>query len=78
MRNKIFASAAEAIYDIEDGATIAMHGMIGPEGVAQNLIMALRDKGVKNLTIICASTGLWGGIVRKEGMRPYVMPNLLI
>ena len=78
MRNKIFASADEAIYDIEDGAVIAIHGMIGPEGVPQNLLVALRDKGIRDLTIICASTGLWGGIVRKEGMRPYVSSNLLI
>ncbi|PIR21282.1 MAG: succinyl-CoA--3-ketoacid-CoA transferase [Deltaproteobacteria bacterium CG11_big_fil_rev_8_21_14_0_20_47_16] len=55
--NKVCTSAAEAIRDIPDGATI-MVGGFGLCGIPENLILALRDKGVKNLTVISNNAGV--------------------
>jgi 3-oxoacid CoA-transferase subunit A len=54
---KIFASADEAIHDIQDGATI-MVGGFGLCGIPENLIAALVRKGVKNLTTISNNVGV--------------------
>ena len=54
--NKVFESAMDAIYDITDGATI-MVGGFGLCGNPENLIRALHQKGVKNLTIISNNCG---------------------
>lgn len=51
MKNKVFASFDEAVADIPDGASIAMESW-GPAGTAQNLIAAIKRKGLKDLTII--------------------------
>ena len=51
--------AAEAIADVQDGATIMLGGF-GLCGIPENLIMALRDKGTKNLTIISNNAGVDG------------------
>jgi 3-oxoacid CoA-transferase subunit A len=51
MKNKVFASFYEAVTDIPDGASIAIESW-GIPGAAQNLIAALRRKGVKDLTLI--------------------------
>jgi len=55
VKNKIFPSFEEAISDIRDGATIMMHGFAGPGGAPQNLIRAVADKNVKELTLICCN-----------------------
>jgi|SRR5690606_3983824 3-oxoacid CoA-transferase subunit A len=55
--NKVFNSAAEAIYDINDGSTIMLGGF-GLCGIPENCILALRDKGVKNLTCISNNAGV--------------------
>lgn len=55
--NKVCASAAEAIRDIPDGATL-MVGGFGLCGIPETLILALRDKGVKNLTVISNNAGV--------------------
>ena len=55
--NKTVANAAEAIRDIEDGATL-MVGGFGLCGIPENLIAALKDKGVKNLTVISNNAGV--------------------
>ncbi len=55
--NKIFASAAEAIYDVQDGATIMLGGF-GLCGIPENSIAALLNKGVKNLTCISNNAGV--------------------
>jgi 3-oxoacid CoA-transferase subunit A len=59
--NKVYASAAEAIADIPDGATL-MAGGFGLCGIPENLILALRDKGVRGLTVISNNAGVddWG------------------
>jgi len=55
--NKVFASADEAVADIQDGATI-MVGGFGLCGIPENLIRALVKKGVKNLTTISNNVGV--------------------
>jgi len=51
MLNKIFDSFDQAVADIPDGASIAT-GCWGAASLSQNLIAALRRKGVKDLTLI--------------------------
>ncbi len=51
MQNKILASCEEAIADIKDGDTLMVGGFLG-RGVPSELLLALRDSGVKDLTII--------------------------
>ena len=55
--NKVFASADEAVADIQDGATI-MVGGFGLCGIPENLIHALVKKGVKNLNTISNNVGV--------------------
>ena len=54
--NKVFPSAEAAIFDIEDGASI-LSGGFGLCGNPENLIRALHEKGVKDLTIISNNCG---------------------
>lgn len=55
--NKVVTSAAEAIRDIQDGATIMLGGF-GLCGIPENCIAALRESGVKNLTCISNNAGV--------------------
>ena len=43
--------------DIRDGATIAIAGFSVAHRFANSLILALRDKGAKELCIVCNSLG---------------------
>ena len=54
---KVFFSAAEALIGIADGMTIAVGGF-GLCGIPENLILALRDSGVKRLTCISNNAGV--------------------
>jgi 3-oxoacid CoA-transferase subunit A len=58
---KIFTSFDEAVQEIQDGMTLAVGGF-GLVGIPENLIMALREKNVKDLTIISNNCGVddWG------------------
>ncbi|PLR84545.1 succinyl-CoA--3-ketoacid-CoA transferase [Bacillus canaveralius] len=58
---KISESFEEAIADIYDGATL-MVGGFGLCGIPENLILALVDKGVNDLTVISNNCGVddWG------------------
>ena len=74
--NKILSSFAEAVADVPDGAVIMMDGFGGPGGMPQNLILALRDQGAKELTIISNTAGIPGfGSVAGE---PVVTHNILM
>lgn len=67
--NKVFASADEAIFDIQDGATL-MFGGFGLCGIPENLIAAMVRKGPKNLTTISNNVGVdhWGlGLLLEAG-----------
>ena len=64
----IYHSFADAVQDITDGSTI-MAGGFGLVGIPENLIKALVDKGVKNLTVISNNCGVddWGlGLLLKN------------
>jgi 3-oxoacid CoA-transferase subunit A len=58
---QIYTSFQEAVADIHDGATI-MVGGFGLCGIPENLILALVEKGVKDLTVISNNCGVddWG------------------
>ena len=56
MINNIFASAAEALYDLPDGATV-MIGGFGNAGMPSELIDGLIDQGARDLTIINNNAG---------------------
>ena len=56
--NKVVSSFAEAVADIPDGAWLMIDGFGGPGGTPQNLIMALKDHGSKDLTIMSNTAGL--------------------
>ncbi|MGA2628685.1 MAG: CoA transferase subunit A [Terriglobia bacterium] len=57
--NKIFPSAEAAVTDIFDGATI-MVGGFGLCGIPENLIEAVRVRGVGNLIVISNNAGVEG------------------
>ncbi len=55
--NKVVANAHAAIADITDGSTIMLGGF-GLNGIPENCIVALVEKGVKNLTCISNNAGV--------------------
>jgi 3-oxoacid CoA-transferase subunit A len=55
--NKVLQSAAEAVEQIPEGASIMMGGF-GLCGIPENLIRALHARGTKNLTIISNNAGV--------------------
>jgi 3-oxoacid CoA-transferase subunit A len=57
--NKIFPDADGAVADVGDGASILVGGF-GLCGIPENLIEALRRKGVRNLTVISNNAGVAG------------------
>ncbi len=80
MKNKIFHDFDEAIADINDGASVMMFAW-GIAGTPQNLIGALRRKGVRNLTLISHNLGpAWVGshvCTEDESLSPvYLMSQL--
>jgi 3-oxoacid CoA-transferase subunit A len=61
VQGKLNTTFFEAIQDIQDGATIIVGGF-GLSGIPENLILALREKGTKDLTIVSNNCGVddWG------------------
>jgi 3-oxoacid CoA-transferase subunit A len=61
MIDKVVASAEEAVADVRDGATLIVGGF-GLCGVPENLIRALGQRGVKDLTVVSNNCGVddWG------------------
>lgn len=55
--NKVFANADDAVFDVQDGATI-MFGGFGLCGIPENSISALIKKGSKQLICIANNAGL--------------------
>jgi 3-oxoacid CoA-transferase subunit A len=86
MKSKIVADAATALGDLVfDGMTV-MSGGFGLCGIPENLIVALRDTGVKNLTVIgnnvgCDHHGMWlvlaNGQIKKV-LASYVGENKIL
>ncbi|MEH7883058.1 CoA transferase subunit A [Bacillus sp. JJ1609] len=65
---RICTSFQEAVADIHDGATL-MVGGFGLCGIPENVILALVEKGVKDLTVISNNCGVddWGlGLLLKN------------
>jgi 3-oxoacid CoA-transferase subunit A len=60
-KGKLVHSVTEAIEDIRDGSTIIVGGF-GLCGIPEKSILALREKGVKDLTIVSNNCGVddWG------------------
>jgi 3-oxoacid CoA-transferase len=63
--DKVCASPEEALADLQDGASIAVSGFGTSYGFACSLLVAARDKGVRNLTLV--SNGL-GAVGQLRGM----------
>src|SRR4029453_10672670 len=55
--NKVLASAEAALGLIPDGATLLVGGF-GLCGIPENLILALRERGTANLTVISNNAGV--------------------
>ncbi|MFP4597969.1 MAG: CoA transferase subunit A [Persicimonas sp.] len=53
---KVFESATDAIFDLEDGMTV-MSGGFGLCGNPENLIRAVRERGTKDLEVISNNCG---------------------
>jgi 3-oxoacid CoA-transferase len=58
--NKIVASPAEALADLQDGASIAVAGFGTSFGFPGSLLVAARDKGVQNLCLVSNGLGAIG------------------
>ncbi len=56
---KVIGSASDAVALIPDGSVV-MVGGFGLCGIPENLILALRDRGVRDLTIISNNAGIDG------------------
>lgn len=54
---KIIESIVEAVQDIQNGATLIVGGF-GLCGIPEKAIMAIRDKGVKDLTVVSNNCGV--------------------
>src|SRR5688572_15283343 len=55
--NKEVGSPAEAVLDIPEGSSVAIAGFGVRSRFPTSLIVALRDRGVKRLTVVCNSLG---------------------
>ena len=58
--DKVFASATDAIADLHEGATVALAGFGLGHRFPNTLLRALREKGTKELTLVCNSLGASG------------------
>ena len=56
MKSKVFKDAASALADLPDGAVI-LSGGFGLCGIPQDCIMAIRDSGRRNLTVVSNNAG---------------------
>src|SRR5919205_2025752 len=63
--DKVCASPEDALADLHDGASIAVSGFGTSYGFACSLLVAARDRGVRNLTLV--SNGL-GAVGQLRGM----------
>jgi 3-oxoacid CoA-transferase subunit A len=76
---KIYDSFEKAVADIPDGASVMMMSFLGPGGSPQNLTLALRDQGAKDLDVYpCPNFGISAGLKNKPGYREYLQPDVLV
>jgi 3-oxoacid CoA-transferase subunit A len=76
--NKVYANSTSALSDLLfDGMTI-MAGGFGLCGIPEHLILALRDSGVKDITVISNNCGVddWGlGLLLNAGRIRRIMAS---
>jgi 3-oxoacid CoA-transferase subunit A len=86
MKSKVYADAASALAGVcFDGMTV-MAGGFGLCGIPENLILALRDSGAKDLTVIgnnvgCDNHGMWHVLANnqiKKVLASYVGENKIL
>ncbi len=53
IRKRICDSARQAVADIGDGASVLVHSFGPPQAWPTDCLLALAERGVKNLTVIC-------------------------
>jgi 3-oxoacid CoA-transferase subunit A len=76
---KVYASCSEALADIPVGATIMVGGFGHAADKPQNLIAALRDRGVTQLTLIMNGAGVSGRLgIGSLGGKPFIDEEILI
>ena len=56
--SKVYADGPTAIADLPNGATVFIDGFGGPGGMAHYLLIALRDRGSRELTIVSNTAGI--------------------
>ena len=56
--NKVYADGLEAVRDLPHGATVMIDGFAGPGGMPHYLLVALRDHGARDLTMISNTAGI--------------------
>jgi acyl CoA:acetate/3-ketoacid CoA transferase alpha subunit len=70
--NKFVSSAEQSINDIADGASVAISGFGLAHRFPNTLIYALRDKGVRDLTLVCNSLGAPREMIKlKRSLHPF-------
>jgi len=52
-KKRLCATAHEAVADIDDGATVLVHSFGPPQAWPTDCLLALAERGVKDLTVIC-------------------------
>jgi 3-oxoacid CoA-transferase subunit A len=57
--DKVVATTAEAVADVTDGSSLAVGGF-GLCGIPELLIKAIRDSGIRNLTVVSNNAGIDG------------------
>ena len=56
--SKVYSDGPTAIADLPDGATVFIDGFGGPGGMAHYLLVSLRDRGSRELTIVSNTAGI--------------------
>ena len=56
--NKVYPDGLSAVRDLPNGATVMIDGFAGPGGMPQYLLVALRDHGARDLTMISNTAGI--------------------
>lgn len=75
--NKVLGSFEEAVADVPNGASIMVGGFGGAGGMPQNLLLALSQRDVKDLTII-GNAPFFGEVMGPYMKRPYIDCNILL
>lgn len=76
-KKKVYSNFAKAVADVSDGVTIMIGGFGGAGGMPEYLLLALRDQGAKDLTIIGNTVGLGGTFGAKPAVT-YLDPSILV